>query len=231
MKKTKRTNLKEIEQQEILKNHFARGINFYKLFWICIIGAFLGVVIETLWCILTRHVIESRTGLIYGPFNLVYGFGALGLFLGLYKIRNKRDGIIMIAGAIIGSVIEYICSFVQEKMFGSVSWDYSNFPYNLNGRINLLYSLFWGILAVLWIKNVYPKIAEFIIKIPNKIGKKLTWILCIFMIFNVFMSASVVLRWSGRINNIAAANKFETYIDKHYDDERMKKIFPNMKFS
>ena len=90
---------------------------------------------------------------------------------------------------------------------------------------------FWSILAILWIKDVYPRIANFIIKIPNKIGKKLTWILCVFMIFNVFMSAGAVLRWAGRINNIPSKNKFEEYMDKHYNDARMERIFPNMKFS
>lgn len=52
---------------------FAHGLNFYKLFWIFFVGCFLGVVIETLYCLVTRHRFESRQGLIYGPFNLVYG--------------------------------------------------------------------------------------------------------------------------------------------------------------
>jgi|GEM_PF-4663813 len=63
---------------------FASGLNFYKLFWIFFVGCFLGVVIETLYCLVTRHHFESRQGLIYGPFNLVYGLGALAMTLGLY---------------------------------------------------------------------------------------------------------------------------------------------------
>ena len=53
---------------------FAEGLNFYKLFWVFFIGSFLGVVIEVLFCLATQHRLESRTGLVYGPFNLVYGF-------------------------------------------------------------------------------------------------------------------------------------------------------------
>ncbi|MBQ8333199.1 MAG: hypothetical protein IJX93_05440, partial [Clostridia bacterium] len=56
---------------------FAHGLNFYKLFWVFTIGCFIGVVIETFWCLLRYRKLESRKGLVWGPFNLVYGFGAL----------------------------------------------------------------------------------------------------------------------------------------------------------
>ena len=56
---------------------FAQGLNFYKLFWVFFIGCFIGVILEVLTCMVTLHKIESRNGLIYGPFNPVYGFGAV----------------------------------------------------------------------------------------------------------------------------------------------------------
>ena len=122
---------------------FADGMNFYKLFWIFVIGYFLGVVIETLWCLIRYRKLESRKGLVWGPFNLVYGFGALVMTLGLYPLRDNRDLFIFAAGALLGGVFEYICSVVQEKVTGTISWDYRNFPLNLHGRINLLYCFFW----------------------------------------------------------------------------------------
>lgn len=87
---------------------FAHGLNFYKLFWIFFVGCFLGVVIETLYCLVTRHHFESRQGLIYGPFNLVYGVGALAMTLGLYWLRGKRDLWVFLGGFVIGSAFEYM---------------------------------------------------------------------------------------------------------------------------
>ena len=132
-----------IDYQEKLQNHFARGMNFYKLFLILFIGSFAGVIIELLWCFIRHGYFESRSGLVYGPFNLVYGLGALCLTLTLYKYRNRSAIYSFIGGFITGSVVEYLCSYFQEMLFGSTSWDYSRIPFNLNGRICLLYSIFW----------------------------------------------------------------------------------------
>ncbi len=220
----------EIDYEEKVTKHFAIGASFYKLFWVFFIGCFGGVVIETIWCIITRGHYESRVGLIYGPFNLVYGFGALVLTYSLYKYRNRSAFYSFIGGFISGSIVEYLCSFLQEMAFGSTSWNYSARPFNLNGRICLEYSIFWGLLGIFWIKTIYPYMSTWILKIPNKIGKPLTRILLVFMIFNSFMSASTVKRWYDRTNGVSSHNVFETYIDKHYPDKRMEKIYANLEF-
>lgn len=207
---------------------FAHGLNFYQLFWIFFIGCFLGVVVETIWCLLTRHHYESRTGLIYGPFNLVYGFGALFMTLGLNWLSKKRDAWIFLGGVIIGSTFEYLCSWVQETLFGTVSWQYDKMPFNLNGRINLLYSLFWGALALLWVKGIFPLMCKLISKIPNAIGKPLTWVLLVFMIFDSAISGLAVARMSTRREGVPAATAVEEFLDRHYPDERLRKIYPNM---
>ena len=220
----------QIDLQEKKSRHFAQGITFYKLFWVFFIGCFAGVVVEVLWCIITRGHYESRVGLIYGPFNLVYGLGAWALSAALYRYRNRNPIFSFIGGFLVGSVIEYLCSWFQETVFGSTSWDYSNMPFNLNGRICLLYSIFWGVLGVLWIKEIYPRMAKWILKIPNKVGKPLTWVLLAFMIFNSVMTGATVLRWIDRRAGAEPANAFEVWMDEHYPDERMQSIFANLEF-
>ncbi len=207
---------------------FASGLNFYKLFWIFFVGCFLGVVIETLYCLVTRHHFESRQGLIYGPFNLVYGLGALAMTLGLYWLRGKRDLWVFLGGFVIGSAFEYICSFVQEILFGTVSWKYDHMPLNLNGRINVMYSMFWGLLALLWVKNLFPLMTRLIEKIPNSVGKVLTWILVVFMALNTVISAVAVARWTARDEGNPPANAFEQFLDRHYTDDLMTMVYPNM---
>lgn len=220
----------QIDYRERSINHFSAGNGFHKMFWVFFIGCFAGVIIEMIWCLFRHGYIESRSGLIWGPFNLVYGFGALFLDLVLYKYRNRSKIYSFIGGFLTGTVIEYVCSFVQEMLFGSTSWDYSNVPFNINGRVCLLYSIFWGILGILWIKVIYPRVSMWILKIPNKIGKRLTYVFLVFILLNSAASGLAVYRWSERVHNLPADNKLEEVLDYWYPNEKLEKIYPNLVF-
>lgn len=220
-----------IDIYENKSSHFAKGMNIYKILLICFIDSFAGVVVESLWCILTNGHLESRSGLVYGPFNLLYGVGAVALSLCLYNFRNRGNWISFLGGFFIGSAVEYACSWGQEILFGSRSWDYSHMPFNINGRICLLYSVFWGILGVIWIKNIYPRMAKVILKIPNRMGKVITMILVVFFVFNGAISAISMFRWSHRTKGIEPSNSFWQFIDERFPDERMERIYANMEFS
>lgn len=211
---------------------FAHGLNFYKLFWVFVIGCFLGVVIETIWCIIRNRRIESRKGLIYGPFNLVYGIGAIFMTVGLIWMKDTRDLFVFIGGTIIGGAYEYVCSVIQEKLTGTISWDYKALPFNLHGRINLLYCFFWGILGLLWERDLYPPLSRLIERIPNSVGIPLTWILVVFFVLDSFISAAAVYRMNCRqTGQIKEHTRFWQWIDRRYPDKRMRRIYPNMKFN
>ena len=220
-----------IDFRETPIDHFARGLNFYKLFIIFFSGSFVGVLIELLWCYLRNGYFESRSGLVYGPFNLVYGIGALVLTMALYRYRNRSWTFSFIGGFVTGSVIEYFCSFFQELLFGSTSWDYSNIPFNLNGRICLLYSVFWGVLGIFWIKKIYPRIAGWILRIPDRVGKTAVWILLAFMVVNSAVSGAAVYRWAERTAGKEASGSLERVLDERFPDERMERIYANLEFT
>lgn len=219
-----------IDLSESRGDHFARGLNFYKILLICFAGSFAGVVVELLWCLVTNGYLESRAGLVYGPFNLLYGVGAVALTVCLYRFRNRGAWISFAGGMLVGSVIEYLCSWGQEAIFGSRSWDYSHMPFNLNGRICLLYSIFWGFLGILWIKTIYPLMAEWILKLPNRFGRILTWALAVFFVFDSFMTAAAVTRWTRRMEDVQPSGVFGEFLDDRFPDERMERIFANMTF-
>lgn len=154
----------------------------------------------------------------------------MALSLALYRFRNHGKWLSFLGGMLVGSVVEYICSWGQETLFGSRSWDYSQMPFNFNGRICLLYSIFWGILGVLWVKSIYPRMAQLILKIPNRAGKIITWILLAFFLLNAAVSVIAILRWAQRIDGVEASNWFWHLIDTRFPDARMKRIFANMVF-
>ena len=86
--------------------HFAHGLNFYKLFWVFFLCCFLGVVIETIFCWIASGRLSQRTGLVWGPFNLIYGIGAVLLTVCLHPFIGKSDRWIFIGGSIIGGAFE-----------------------------------------------------------------------------------------------------------------------------
>ena len=212
------------------KTNFARGLSFYKLFWIFTIGCVAGVVLENIWYLLAFHRITNRVGLVYGPFNPIYGMGALVITVGLYWLRDKHWLWIFFGGVVLGSAFEYICSWVHEAVFGTVSWNYSHLPLNINGRINLVFSLFWGFVALLWTRFLYPGLSNLIERIPHRVGIVLTWTLFAFLVYDILVSAAAVGRMSARHVGKPAANRVEAYLDEQFPDERLHEIYPSMKF-
>lgn len=219
-----------IDVQEEEKSFFARGMNVYKIALIVFIGSFAGVMLELLWCFARHGYLESRSGLVWGPFNMLYGVGAASLSIILYRFRNRGKWLSFLGGFVVGSVVEYVCSWLQEVLFGSRSWDYSRVPFNINGRICLLYSLFWGALGILWIKDIYPLMAKWILKLPNRAGKILTWVLSIFLAVNCLVSAAAVYRWSERLHEEPPKTWIGSVMDARFPNERMERIYANMNF-
>ena len=219
------------EEERPAANVFAAGIGFYKLFWLFLIGAFVGDLIETVFVWGTSGVLMSRSSLLYGPFSVVWGLGAAILTVVLRGLMDKSDRYIFVGGALMGGVYEYMCSVVTEKLFGKVFWDYSKIPFNLNGRINLLYCVFWGTAAVVWVKEVYPRISALIEKIPMKVGKVLTWVLVVLLAVDVALSCMALGRMDQREKGIPATNAVQQFLDEQYPDEYLTQRYQNMKLA
>ena len=86
------------------------------------------------------------------------------------------------AGTILGGAYEYICSVFSELVFGTVFWDYSAIPFNLGRPYQSAVLFFLGIVAVVWLKMLYPILSGWIEKLPVKWGK--------------LLSNSLILLWS-----------------------------------
>ena len=210
---------------------FAQGCGFYKLVWLFFLAALIGDLVETLFCRATAGVWMSRSSLVWGPFSIVWGFGAVLLTVLLYRYRDRRDGYLFLMGTLAGGAYEYMCSVASEIAFGSVFWDYSHLPFNLGGRINLLYCFFWGIATVVWIKYCYPLLSRWIEKLPLRPGKILTWIMVIFMVVNMAVSALALGRFAQRQSDPAPAqDALGQFLDERFPDGRMERIYPNIQF-
>ena len=154
-----------------------------------VIYSFLGFIIETIYGMITKGVIESRQSFLYGPFCGIYGLGDVTMILSLNKFKDNNNQLFF-GGFIVGSIIEYIVSFLGEIILHVKWWDYSDMPFNLNGRICVFFSVFWGFLAIYLISYVNPKIDYLINKISAKLSMKVlrfvTVFSIIFLLFELF---------------------------------------------
>lgn len=208
---------------------FAAGCSFYKLVSLFFLGAFLGDIIETIWVFATAGKLMSRSSVVYGPFSIVWGLGCVLLTVLLYQYRHRSDSFIFVFGTVMGGAYEYICSVFTEIVFGTVFWDYSKIPFNLGGRINLLFCFFWGIAAVVWMKLLYPKLSGWIEKIPKKAGVWVSWILIVFMVFDIGLTALVLNRYTVRQTGQGIHTAADEFLDERFPDERVEKRYQNLK--
>lgn len=197
------------------------------IFWLFVIGSVIGYIFEMIVVLFQKGFFETRQGLIYGPFIPVYGIGAVVYYLILNYTNIDNKVKVFFITAILGGITEYICSFIQEKIFGTISWDYTYLKFDINGRTSLLHCSYWGIagiLYVVWLKPLLEKLKE---KINSKNLKIITVVLSILLIFDIGISCIAAERQTQRRKNIEPKNKVDRFLDKYYPDEYMDKIYNN----
>ena len=197
------------------------------IFWVFIIGSMIGYGVETIVAIIQNGHFASRQGLLYGPLIPVYGVGLVAYYLVISKIKDKGNLKIFIITMVLGGIVEYLFSFFQEKFFGTVSWDYSNLWFNLNGRTSLLHCLYWGTGGVLFVKYIYPFIEKLINKIDVLVLKQITVILLVLLAFDVGISCIAANRQRERIEGVTANSSLDRFCDEYYPDSVMDYIYSN----
>ena len=217
----------QVEKPQRDKTVFAAGCCMQKLVWLFFVGCLLGDITETIFCRITAGVWMSRSSLVWGPFSIVWGFAIAAVTDLLYKYKDRSDRFLFLMGTALGGAYEYLCSVLSEMVFGTVFWDYSEIPFNLGGRINLLYCFFWGFAAVAWFKIFYPVISGWIEKLPICAGRILTWVIVVFMCCNMAVSTMALIRSNERSQGIPATQSWQQTMDERFPDERMEKIYPN----
>ena len=139
------------------------------------IYAFLGWILETVFCLVTLGTFLKR-GFLYGPLCPMYGFAAVGMIQLLKNIKTNTIGKFFIC-MIVFTSFEYIVAVVLESLFGLRWWDYSNEVLNFQGRISLPYSIAWGIVGVIFVDKIHPYVKRKLEKIESLISYKILIIL------------------------------------------------------
>lgn len=199
-----------------------------ELVWLFMFGAFFGAMIEIVFVFMISGKLMSRSSLLYGQFSVIWGLGCVIMTIAFKRLRGKRDLTLFGFGTIVGGLYEYVCSLFTEIVFGVKFWDYSGIPFNLNGRINLLYCFFWGIAAVIWVQNVYPFFISLIERVRGSHQKAITVSVALFMSLNILVTSMALTRAYARTRHIPARNFIEAFLDETYPDSYLKQRYQNM---
>lgn len=204
-----------------------KELNFYNMFYIFIISSICGWILENSFVFLLSGRLSNPSAVVIGPFDMAYGIGACFITALLIKFKNSSYLKLFLVGFIGGSILEYIMSLGMELVLGFTAWDYSNMFLNINGRICLIFSIFWGILGIVWIKVCYPFMMKIINKININFKKIFAWCLLVFLIFDVLITISAVVRARNFEKGIPAQNSYEKFLDNTFNVEYLKNMYSN----
>lgn len=176
------------------------GFDFFYLFYSFFIYSFLGWIYETTLVSVRSKRFVNR-GFLNGAIIPIYGVGAVSVYVMLYPVRHNIL-LVYFAGLLVATIIEYITSYLMEVMFHAKWWDYSQYKFNISGRVCLQVSLFWGVLSIL-MTNVFQPIVDFIIKgLSNQFGRIGGYVLLILFLFDFILTFVSTIQLDKKLADI-----------------------------
>ncbi len=240
----------EEKNKEPKKKFKLLKVSIWRIIAYFIIYSIIGFILETIFGLATKGVLESRKSFLYGPFCAIYGVGACVMIIFLKHFEKSKKSL-FIGGIVVGTITEYAVSLFGELMLQVKWWDYSNLPLNINGRVCLLFSVIWGILALILMRVINPIIDKFLDFLKEKVTVKvsrailgtsfvliaLDWIVSTIavILFLTRMVAQNNLNVDNKelitkVYNIAYSNEaISNFTYKYWGDERLLKNFPDLK--
>ena len=188
----------------------------YKYILLFFIYAFIGWLLEIILTLFTEHKLVNR-GFLMGPYLPIYGFGFLFLVILLDRFKDNLL-ILFIITFITCSLLEYVTSYVMEKIFNLRWWDYKQFKFNIKGRICLETMLPFSIGGVIAIKYVNP----YFMNIINKLPLKMVVIFELIMILLLTTDFLITSLLTKKLN-IDSTDKDDTEIIKNNLKDNIKK--------
>ncbi len=226
-KETIKNNINEKKRIKIC------GVSLWRILGYFIIYSFLGYIVEVLYGMITKGVIESRQSFLYGPFCGIYGLGAILMILPFKKHNKVNNMQLFLGSAAIGCLVEYFISWFGETFLHIKWWDYSNYFLNINGRVCLYFGIFWGILGIWLVRKLNPRVDDKIERLKNRIPnfkrKTVVSLANIFLLIDCLVTVVALDYYKVRVvvENSVPVENFEYYEERYeeiYSNERRKKL-------
>lgn len=166
-----------------------------------------GWLLESVYCSIGEKKIVNR-GFLTGPLCPIYGTAAIVMAVLIYNPFKDKPLIVFLLGIILCDIVEYITSYVMEKLFAARWWDYTYELCNINGRICLKHSLYWGVISVIFVGTIHPAVEKLYDKIN---GRYVYYIFAVVMlVFIADVTNSVIKALDIRKLHIKLDNMIDT---------------------
>lgn len=200
-------------------------------FLIFIVYSIAGWLLEITVGLLQKHRFVNR-GFLIGPICPIYGTGALLITFCLSPLHNPI--VIFLASVLICATLEYSISVIMEKLFHVRWWDYSDRPFNLNGRICLEALIVFGIGGTLVTLIFSPALYHILSSLPDVALYALALILVVALLADAFLSLYLIKGFRVTVG-IAAKDATIEISERVHDlimakgklSRRLLKAFPN----
>jgi uncharacterized membrane protein/HD superfamily phosphodiesterase len=192
--------------------------------------SFMGWIIEVFYRSITQRQIINA-GFLFGPFIPIYGFGAAFIILLELVIKQWPITVKIVTYGIVLTVIEYIAGFILEKTFKLKLWDYSKNKFNIHGRICLLFSLCWSVLAIVFVMFIHPFILKHVQSLKISLLNISAVVFLLYCLTDLVFSVISITSFRKKIAYLYSEyfNLTNAEIEKIFDSfERLRTAFPHL---
>ncbi|KFI91892.1 putative ABC transporter permease [Bifidobacterium stellenboschense] len=205
------------------------ALDFFNIFWLFTVACVFGLAIETVYHFAMYHgELQDRAGLLWGPFSPIYGCGAVLVTVALNRLWKSNPFLIFCASAVIGGTFEYATSWFMEVAFGITAWDYTGQWLSIDGRTSGKYMVFWGLIGVVWVRWILPRLLALINRIPWKVRYSLTAVCAVLMLVDIVFTLMALDCWYGRMAGLPQDSPITQWFATHYGDAYMANRFQTM---
>lgn len=205
----------------------------YLYFLLFLIYSFIGWIMEICVTFYKSKKIINR-GFLIGPYCPIYGYASIIMILYLNHYKDNPLTVFLLA-VVICTFIEYIISYIMEKLFNARWWDYSNYKFNINGRVCLINAFFFGVLGTFLVYYANPFFENILLKINTNTLNIISLILMILFTTDFIISMYATFKLKSSINKINKDNteefkkKFKEKIENKILSRRILKAYPKYK--
>ncbi|MBE6774736.1 MAG: hypothetical protein E7543_00925 [Ruminococcaceae bacterium] len=175
-----------------------------------------GWCLESLYCSIGEKRFVNR-GFLTGPLCPIYGTAALVLVILIYNPFKDNPLAVFVLGIILCDIVEYVTSYIMEKLFSARWWDYTYEFMNIGGRICLKHTLYWGVISIIFVKTIHPAVDNLYSRIDGPYLKAiLIAVLGVFALdlVNAVRKALDIRKLQIKINNLTSTLSEELSIIK-----------------
>lgn len=207
----------------------------YIYFFYFIVYSFLGWGCETIYCTIIDKKYVNR-GFLKGPFCPIYGTGALIVITILAPVSDNIM-LVFFFGMVLTSILEYFTGFLLEVIFNLKWWDYSNYRFNIKGRVCLLNSILFGFLSVITVNFIDPIMVKLIQRIQTNTTIFICSTLAIVFVMDAIITGYNILQLSEKLQEINVLyrelkEKSEIYKDiVHKNIEKLDELIEHEKIA